>query len=274
MATLDDPGSETPSFTPDLEGLYVIVLSVFDGCDWSSPDIVQVVASIPGACCLPDGSCTEGLEEDCLSIPGGEYQGDGTDCGQVSCPQPNPPPVAVIDADPYEGATPLTVQFDGTGSYDPEGEDLTYDWDFDDGSPHSSDPAPEHVFVEVRSYQVTLCVTDEALQTDCETAWIYVTYPGACCLPDGACVEMGEADCLQMGGSYQGEGVPCVRGTCDLPGDMDGDGDVDWDDYVAFEACLTGADTTPPAGCEAADLDFDGDVDLEDFAVFQQIFEG
>ena len=232
-ATLDDPSSATPSFTPDVEGLYVIVLSVFDGCEWSTPDIVQVTAS-----------------------------------------PPNPPPVAVIDADPYEGATPLTVQFDGTGSYDPEGEDLTYDWDFDDGSPHSSEPAPEHVFVEPRSYQVTLCVTDEAEQTDCATAWIDVTYPGACCLVDGSCVETGEADCLQMGGDYQGEGVSCDRSICPIPGDLDGDGDVDWDDYDLFADCLTGADTPPPGGCEAADLDWDGDVDLEDFALFQRIFEG
>ena len=49
---------------------------------------MQVYAVRPGACCLPDGTCMEGSEEDCLSIQGGEYQGDGTDCGQVSCPQP------------------------------------------------------------------------------------------------------------------------------------------------------------------------------------------
>ena len=31
LATLDDPSSATPSFTPDVEGLYIIILLVFDG---------------------------------------------------------------------------------------------------------------------------------------------------------------------------------------------------------------------------------------------------
>ncbi len=62
--------------------------------------------------------------------------------------------------------------------------------------------------------------------------------------------------------------------SCTVVGDLDGDGDVDFDDYAIFEDCLTGPGVPPQTGCENADLDFDGDVDLADFAEFQAAFEG
>lgn len=43
-----------------------------------------------GACCNPDGSCTEPLTQLNCTNAGGTWQGDGSTCGQVSCPQPAP----------------------------------------------------------------------------------------------------------------------------------------------------------------------------------------
>ena len=54
-----------------------------------------------------------------------------------------------------------------------------------------------------------------------------------------------------------------------LPGDWDGDGDLDLADYAAMSECLNGPDVPATGFCMLFDLDDDGDVDLADFAVFQ-----
>ena len=55
-----------------------------------------------------------------------------------------------------------------------------------------------------------------------------------------------------------------------LPADIDGDGVVRPADYALWNACLAGPEFAYPAGCELADLDGDNDVDLQDFARFGQ----
>jgi hypothetical protein len=57
--------------------------------------------------------------------------------------------------------------------------------------------------------------------------------------------------------------------TLDIPGDWDGDGDVDLDDYAEWASCMTGPELGPfDAGCELFDFDSDGDVDLADAGSF------
>ena len=60
-----------------------------------------------------------------------------------------------------------------------------------------------------------------------------------------------------------------------VPGDFDGDGDVDQADFGVFQACLTGAGISQddPA-CAGAKLDTDIDVDQDDFAIFQGCLSG
>jgi glucose/arabinose dehydrogenase len=59
--------------------------------------------------------------------------GTGTDGSirRITATGANQPPTAVIQATPTNGPTPLTVQFNGSGSSDPEGSALTYAWDLD-----------------------------------------------------------------------------------------------------------------------------------------------
>ena len=40
-----------------------------------------------GACCFPDGTCAARIEAHCVAADG-TYNGDGSQCSSVSCPQP------------------------------------------------------------------------------------------------------------------------------------------------------------------------------------------
>ena len=79
----------------------------------------------------------------------------------------NIPPVAKIKTDTsYSSATSLTVNFDGTESYDPDGSIKKHSWNFGDpGNPNntSSNPTPSHHFETTtgpKKFVVTLTVTD------------------------------------------------------------------------------------------------------------------
>lgn len=73
---------------------------------------------------------------------------------------PNLPPIAVADAVPDSGFAPLNVSFSSLGSYDPEGDELTYSWDFGDGTPPSTDPNPNHQYNTPGIFTASLTVTD------------------------------------------------------------------------------------------------------------------
>lgn len=77
----------------------------------------------------------------------------------------NQPPVATATSDVTYGTSPLTVQFTGQNSVDPEGQPLSYLWDFGDGTT-STAANPTHVFSDpaVRKFTVTLVVRDNQNQ--------------------------------------------------------------------------------------------------------------
>ncbi|MFK0186486.1 PQQ-dependent sugar dehydrogenase [Streptomyces rubiginosohelvolus] len=71
----------------------------------------------------------------------------------------NRSPVAKAAADKTSGPTPLAVSFSSAGSADPEGGNLSYAWDFGDGT-SSTDPNPSHTYTTAGTYNPTLTVTD------------------------------------------------------------------------------------------------------------------
>jgi glucose/arabinose dehydrogenase len=71
----------------------------------------------------------------------------------------NRPPVAVASANPATGPSPLTVNFIGSGSVDPDGNTLTYSWDFGDGTT-STIANPTHVYAQSGRFNAVLTVSD------------------------------------------------------------------------------------------------------------------
>ncbi|ADU31971.1 ThuA domain-containing protein [Evansella cellulosilytica] len=51
------------------------------------------------------------------------------------------------------------ISFDSSGTYDPDGNDITFDWDFGDGTT-STEASPTHAYSENGEYTVRLSVTD------------------------------------------------------------------------------------------------------------------
>ena len=82
-------------------------------------------------------------------------------------------PKAVLAADRTDGPLPLTVQFTGDGSSDPDpGDSIRFEWDFGDGTAHSVDPNPTHTYTARGRYTVVLTVTDSSGKTDSQSTTI------------------------------------------------------------------------------------------------------
>ncbi|MGA4728177.1 PQQ-dependent sugar dehydrogenase [Micromonospora taraxaci] len=73
----------------------------------------------------------------------------------------NRTPIPKISGTPTVGQAPLTVAFSSAGTTDPDGDKLSYAWDFNaDGSVDSTAPNASWTFPENGSYTPTLKVTD------------------------------------------------------------------------------------------------------------------
>ena len=69
-------------------------------------------------------------------------------------------PIAMIFVDHIDGDAPLAIRFDGTASFDPEGQPLTYEWEFGDGTPVGTGSVLNHTFNVADQYTITLTVRD------------------------------------------------------------------------------------------------------------------
>lgn len=85
----------------------------------------------------------------------------------------NQAPTAFAAADKTYGSSPLTVNFTSSGSSDPENDDLSFEWDFGDGSPVVNDVNPTHTFTADGTYTVTLTVIDAFNNIDTQTLTIH-----------------------------------------------------------------------------------------------------
>ncbi|MCK5559949.1 MAG: PKD domain-containing protein, partial [Thermoplasmata archaeon] len=87
----------------------------------------------------------------------------------------------VADAGPDQNATVnQTVYFDGSGSYDPEADPLTYKWNFGDGATTGwqSNCNSSHIYNVAGNYSATIFVNDGEL-TDSDTCIIFISSGGS-----------------------------------------------------------------------------------------------
>jgi len=75
---------------------------------------------------------------------------------------------AILEADPIEGESPLTVEFDASGSIFPKGQITSYQWDFGDGtSPKLGSAKITHKYTSIGTYttKVTVIGSDNSKAT-------------------------------------------------------------------------------------------------------------
>ena len=82
-------------------------------------------------------------------------------------------PVARVDIDKDSGPTPLTVEFSGERSSDPDGDAITYAWDFtNDGTVDATGATATHTYTEPGAYTAKLTVDDGTGRTGFENVQI------------------------------------------------------------------------------------------------------
>jgi len=73
---------------------------------------------------------------------------------------PNQPPVADFSYSPAQPRAGEAISFDGSSSNDPDGQIVSWQWDFGDGATDSG-ATVEHTYAEAGKYQVCLTVKDD-----------------------------------------------------------------------------------------------------------------
>lgn len=107
--------------------------------------------------------------------------GNGNGPTDITDPPPtaNEPPIAAFSASETGGPAPLEVTFDAGASMDPDGEVVSYAWDFGDGATGSGERVT-HVYQEPGYFVPRLTVTDDrgATDTAVDSALIVTIAPG------------------------------------------------------------------------------------------------
>jgi glucose/arabinose dehydrogenase len=151
----------------------------------------EIWVMLPGSNGLPDparlqsfigvdaGGAGAGNPVDLKIGPGGDLfyvDMEGGAVHRVTYTAANQPPTARISANPTTGSAPLTVNFDGSGSTDPEGGPLTYAWDLNgDGAfGDASGSTASYTYTSAGTYTARLRVTDNQGASDTATVTITV----------------------------------------------------------------------------------------------------
>ena len=87
------------------------------------------------------------------------------------------PPVAAASATPSSGTVPLNVAFSSSGSSDPDGSIVAYEWNFGDGSALATGATANHLYNTAGTYSAVLKVTDNTGLTASRSVTITASSP-------------------------------------------------------------------------------------------------
>ncbi|WP_164716000.1 ThuA domain-containing protein [Streptomyces sp. WAC 06738] len=99
---------------------------------------------------------------------GSAFGGGNSDSGlyRIDYSQGKRSPVAKATASATNGPVPLAVDFSSEGSRDPDGDSLSFEWDFDgDGTFDSTEANPSHTYENKGDFTAQLKVTDSSGKT-------------------------------------------------------------------------------------------------------------
>jgi len=239
-AAIADPMAALTSITPDVEGAYVIGLTVNDGyVDSVVVTHVLVATSVPdGGGCADDSECTSGF------------------CHLGACAT-NSPPTAVMAPIASVQVGNLAV-LDGTGSNDAEGSALTYAWSILSAPAGNTaavaDPtAPSTTLTPdaVGNYVIGLVVAD-GYDASAMVTRVLVATPAPLDLPNGdpctADIECSSGYCNALGV------CACLATTCAELGAQCGAPDNGCGDALDCGTCNTGEACDASNQCQCVPL--------------------
>ena len=229
-----------------------------------------VNCALPGACCLPNGTCQLLSAADC-GVAGGTFNGEGTQCTGDACAQDlcpccfastggciTLPPASCIAAGGVAGPLGQTctgyVCFPTGACCLPDGTCI-------------GPVSPEQCAAQngVFKGNNTVCTASTCPQPT-----------GAACFPNGFCLQLTQAQANSAGATWKGPGTDCVdangNGLADdceqgNPADVNGDGVVN----AADLSLVLGA---WGAAGGAADINDDGTVDAADLSLILAAWGG
>ena len=217
---------------------------------------------IPGACCLPNGTCQSLTNSQCVA-QGGTFSGEGVICTTNTCAA-NICPCCFAATGGCVTLTPAACQQAG-GVAGPTGQSCTGYVCFPQGAcclPDGScigPVSPEQCAAQggVFKGNGTVC-----------TAGLCPEPMGAACFPNGFCLVLTQAQATAAGATWKGPGTTCADGngngiadSCESnPADLNHDGHVGAAD-ITILLNAWGASNSP------ADLNHDGTVNSPDITI-------
>lgn len=150
----------------------LIIHHVFDtGYNWYNNTLNQGNYWIDYTQKYPDATALNGV----WNTPYDVYGGDNQDLYPLIEPVVLQEPIAIVNG-PYGAEVGDMITFDASGSYDPDGTYLFYDWDLGNGQ-ILHEKTVSYAYSSVGTYTVTLTVEDYHGLTDSNTTVAVITEP-------------------------------------------------------------------------------------------------